>query len=179
MPDALLPGLVARAVEDDEVSLVDRAHQIHIGGGLLQPLDDGRLQVAPQNLQLQHHTLHRAGEAALEQLADEQVGASSPQAVLAVDVAPAVDHALQEGLQQQLRPGLGVVKAANPRVGVLAEELLKVEQQLLHIERVVGIDIPLRLVLHCLLCGPCEFARNDFTVYTIGNAQGLPQLFFD
>ena len=56
---------------------------------------------------------------------DEQVGASSSEAILPFHAPAAIDDPLQERLQQELRGGLLVVEPFDPKLGVLAEEGLE------------------------------------------------------
>ncbi len=72
-----------------------------------------------QDIQFEHDLLHPAGITPQ----DQQVGAAPPQPVFPFH-SPAVDDSLQEGLQQQLRPGFLVVEPLQPVFGMLAEEVL-------------------------------------------------------
>ena len=102
---------------------------------------------------------------------DEQVGAAPAQAVLALDAAAAVHHALQERLQQELRAGLLVVEARDPVLGVLAEEGLEGGKQLDDIQSAVGVDVPRQFLDQPLLGRRGQLARHYFGVDGIGDAE--------
>ena len=102
---------------------------------------------------------------------DEQVGAAPAQAVLALDAAAAVHHALQERLQQELRAGLLVVEARDPVLGVLAEEGLEGGEQLDDIQSAVGVDVPRQFLDQPLLGRRGQLARHYFGVDGIGDAE--------
>ena len=86
---------------------------------------------------------------------DEQVGTFSAQAILTVNVTATVHNPLQKSLQQQLRSSLSVIKLANPGIRILTEELLEVKQQFLHVDAVVGIFVPQRILDKSSLRTPC------------------------
>ena len=58
VPDALVPRLRLRAVEDDGITLVDAARQVHVVSRLAQAVLDVALQRAAHDLQFHHLPLH-------------------------------------------------------------------------------------------------------------------------
>jgi hypothetical protein len=83
-------------VEDDEVAF-GAAYAVHVVFGLGEPFLQRLLDGAAQHLHFDDGALGAARVVPY----DEQVCAAA--AVFAVDASAAVDDALQEGLQQQLR----------------------------------------------------------------------------
>ena len=59
-----------------------------------------------------------------------------------LDTPPAVHHALQERLENELRTSLRIVEAAQPVLGVLAKERLDGAEQLLDVQATIGIYVP-------------------------------------
>ena len=94
MPDALIPRLFFRAVEDDEVAFVYRAYSIHIISRLLQALVNSPLKAVAFDFQFEHDALHRAAIPIRKRFTDEQVGALTPQAILTVNITTAIYNAL-------------------------------------------------------------------------------------
>ncbi|MGH9847359.1 MAG: hypothetical protein ACREEM_52365, partial [Blastocatellia bacterium] len=106
---------------------------------------------------------------------EEQVGAFAAQPILAPDFSAAVHDALQEGLQQQLRPSFFVIEAFQPAFGMLAEELLKLLEQFGHLQPAIRPYIPGGFLNQKLLRAPGQFARNDFAVDAIADGERLAQ----
>lgn len=79
LKNLLVPCSVCIRVEDDQMAIICLA-AIHVGSGLRQAFGDDRLQVAAAQLGFDHHLLRRVGYAIVS--ADQQVGASPPQAIL-------------------------------------------------------------------------------------------------
>ena len=104
---------------------------------------------------------------------DEQVGAPAAEAVLPLDAPPAVHHALQERLQNELRARLRVVETAQPVLRVLAEERLESAEQLVDVQTAVGVDVPGNVLQQLRLDGVGELPRHDFRVDGVGDARRI------
>ena len=104
------------------------AAAVHVPYRLLQTFSDGLIQIATLDFQLQHNALHGASVTVRQGLADQQIRPAAPQTVLPVDVTAAVHHTLQEYLQQQLRAALLIVETLDPRIRILTEKLLEIQQ---------------------------------------------------
>ena len=71
-------------------------------------------------------------------------------------------------MQKELGTAFLIVETFYLRIGILAEELLEVEEEFLHIDAVVGVDVPGSLLHKCLLACLRQFTGNDFFVNGIG-----------
>ena len=69
-------------------------------------------------------------------------------------------------------PRLGIVELAYPRVSVLTEKLLEVHEQLLHVDAVVRVHVPERILRHHILGAPSQLTRDNLTVDIVGDAPG-------
>ena len=119
-PEHLVAPRSRRSVEYDQVAFLCRA-AIHVCARLLQPRSDGAVQTAVTDLALDDDALRsRPGSGSGFRPDDQQVGAHSPQPVFPLDPSTAVDHPLQERLQQQLRPRLLVLVALEPVLRMLS-----------------------------------------------------------
>ena len=81
---------------------------------------------------------------------------------------------MQKGLQQQLRPSLLVIEPFHPVFGIFAEELLKLGEQLAHVQAAIGQDVPGGLpggAFQIQLRDGGQFARDDLAVNSVGNFQ--------
>ena len=87
-----------------------------------------------------------------------------PKAVFPLDATAAVDDALQESLQEELRAGLLVVEAGHPVFRVLAEERLEALDELDRVQAAVLRDVPGAVFHEPLLRRGGEFPGHDFGI---------------
>ena len=78
VPDALVPRLLFRAVEDDEVPLVYRPDKIHIIRCLLQAFLYSPLKAVALDFQFEHNALNGPAVAICQGFSDKQIGAFAP-----------------------------------------------------------------------------------------------------
>ena len=165
MKRLVFPSAVA-GVDDDEVARFGGA-AVHVGGGLLEAVVNSLLQAAAQDFEFDDEL----ALAVVLRPQNDQVGAPAPQAVLALDAAAAVDDALQERLQEQLRPRFLEGEAARPVLGVFAEEGLEGGEQLDEVQTTVGANLPRPLLDQALLGRDSQLARHHLGVDGIGDAE--------
>lgn len=101
VPYLLFPRYIFVCIEEDEVPLFYIAYSLHVFGGLFESFCDKRFSgIATLNFQFKHNALNGAAIAVGQWFGDEQVGSSTAQAILPVNVAATIHYALEEGLQQ-------------------------------------------------------------------------------
>jgi len=138
--------------------------------GLFDPFGQRPLEALPEDLQFDRDHLGSAGAGPC----DEQVGPAPAEPVFPFDPAAAVDHALEERLEQELGPGLLVIEPLQPVFRVLPEELLEGGEEPVQVEPAVLGDIPGRFLDHGLLGGARQLAGDDLPVDGIGQLEGRP-----
>ena len=137
---------------------------VHVFGGLLEACRNRGIPAAVRQLAFDDD----AG-AVVGWPHDEQIRAHPTESVLPLHPTPAVDDALQERLQQKLRPRLPEAESIAPVLSVLAEERLEAFEQLVDVQRTVVPDVPRRFLAERLLHGERELARDYLLVYGVGN----------
>src|SRR5262249_25144245 len=157
-------GGLGASVEDDQYPGVE-AEPVEVAVELGQPPGQWVGFVLPPHLQFEGVPLQGllAGRS-LVGPADEQVDAAAAGAVLPVDVAAAVDDALQVAHEHQLRGDLVVGDSGGEHVGVLTPERGELVQYQVDVEPAVAADEAVRVGDDFELHVGREYPYDDFTV---------------
>lgn len=101
VPYLLFPRDIFVCIEEDEVTFFYITYSLHVFGGLFEPFCNKRVNsIATFNFQFKHNALNGAAIAVGQGFGNEQIGSSTSQAILAVNVPATIHYALEEGLQQ-------------------------------------------------------------------------------